>query len=101
MITNPTTISPEFFKTVNSDVSCHIKKKLRAMDIDVTELELHNSSLTRTFRVYLTVARAVNLKTLYVAEQIVCQEIEKQFSFRPHAFYWSYRPETPDAHDVK
>lgn len=96
MISNPTTISPELFKTINSDVSLHIKKKLRAMDIDVTAIELHNSSLTKTFRVYLTVGRAVNLKMLYMAEQIVCQEIEKQFAFRPHAFYWCYRPEIPE-----
>ncbi len=101
MISSPTTISPDFFKTVNSDVSCHIKKKLRAMDVEVTALELHNSSLTKTFRVYLTVARAVNLKTLYMAEQIVCQEIEKQFAFRPHAFYWCYRPDSTEAHDDK
>lgn len=103
MISSPTTItiSPELFKTVNSDVSIHIKKKLRAMDIDLTGLELHNSSLTKTFRVYLTVARAVNLKTLYMAEQIVCQEIEKQFAFRPHAFYWCYRPDLPEGHSEK
>jgi hypothetical protein len=101
MISSPTTISPEFFKTVNSDVSSHIKKKLRAMDVDVTALELHNSSLTKTFRVYLTVSRAVNLKTLYMAEQIVCQEIEKHFAFRPHAFYWCYRPDSTEPHDLK
>ena len=101
MITSPTTISHDFFNTVNSDVSSHIKKKLRAMDVEVTALELHNSSLTKTFRVYLTTARAVNLKTLYMAEQIVCQEIEKHFSFRPHAFYWCYRPNPTETHDEK
>lgn len=98
MNSNPTTISQDFFKTINADVSSHIKKKLHAMDIEVAALELHNSSLTKTFRVYLTVTKAVNLKTLYMAEQIVCQEIEKQFAFRPHAFYWCYRPDPAEPH---
>lgn len=89
----PTEISPELFKVVNADVSAFIKKKLKSMEIEVTDLELHNSSLTKTFRVYLTLKRTTNLKALFLAEQILAKEIEKQFLFHPHAFYWRYRPE--------
>lgn len=60
------------------------------MDFEVVDLDLHNSSLTKTFRVYLTIKRAVNLKTLHLAEQILIEEIERKFAFRPHAFYWRY-----------
>ena len=98
MRSNPTTISPEFFNTVNADVSSFIRKRLVAMNIELTDLELHNSSLTKTFRVYLTVKRAANLKALYVAEQILIQEIARQFSFRPQGFYWRFRPAITHSH---
>ena len=88
-----TVISPELFKAVNAEVSTFIKKKLKNMEIEVTDLELHNSSLTKTFRVYITLKRTTNLKALFLAEQIIDKEMEKQFQFHPHAFYWRYRPE--------
>ena len=86
-------ISQELFNAVNADVSTFIKKKLKGMEIEVTDLELHNSSATKTLRVYLTLKRTTNLKALFLAEQIIAKEIEKQFLFRPHAFYWRYLPE--------
>jgi ribosome maturation factor RimP len=85
-------LSPELFKAVKSDVAKHIKKKLRGMEIDVTELELHNSSQTRTLRVYVTLSRTTNLKALYLAESMVCKELQDEFSMQPHAFYWRYLP---------
>jgi hypothetical protein len=99
MTSSPATISAEFFNSVNANVSSHIRKKLHAMQIEVADLELHNSSLTKTFRVYLTVKRSANLKTLSLAEQMICQEIERQFAFRPHAFYWRYLPDAIAAKD--
>ena len=86
-------ISQELFNAINADVSTFIKKKLKGMEIEVTDLELHNSSSTKTLRVYLTLKRTTNLKALFLAEQIVTKEIEKQFLFHPHAFYWRYLPE--------
>ncbi len=88
-----TVISPEFFATVKEDVSAYIQKKLLGMEIEVTDLELHNSSLTKTFRAYLTLKRTTNLKALFLAEQIIIKEIENKFSFRPYAFYWRYQAE--------
>ncbi|MFP5391350.1 MAG: hypothetical protein ACLGI6_07365 [Gammaproteobacteria bacterium] len=73
-------------------MSKHIRKKLLAMEIDVTEIEIHNSSLTRTLRCYVTLARTTNLKALRLAEQMVCNELEEAFAIRPHAFYWRYLP---------
>lgn len=99
MTSNPTTISPEFFNTVNANVSSHIRRKLQAMEIDVVDIELHNSSQTKTFRVYLTLKRTASLKALCVAEQILVKEIERQFQFRPHAFYWRYCPTAIGAHE--
>jgi hypothetical protein len=93
MTSNPTTISPELFRTINADVSQYIRKKLIAMEIDVADLELHNSSLTKTLRVYLTLRRTANLKALSMAENILIEEIVRRFSFRPHAFYWRYAPD--------
>jgi ribosome maturation factor RimP len=92
-------LSPELFKAVRRDVSKHIKKKLRGMEIDVTDLELHNSSLTRTLRVYVTLSRTTNLKALYLAEQMICKELQLEFAMRPHAFYWRYLPEEKTADD--
>ncbi len=86
-------ISPELLNAVIKDVSKHIRKKLRAMEIDVTDLELHNSSLTRTLRAYITLSRTTNLKALYLAEQMVCKELQEAFGLQPHAFYWRYLPE--------
>jgi hypothetical protein len=88
-----TVISPQLFSTISKDVSGYIRKKLQGMEIDVTDLELHNSSLTKTLRVYVTVSRTNNLKALYLAEHMICDEIQHQFSLRPHAFYWRYLPE--------
>jgi hypothetical protein len=94
---NATIVSPALFNTVRADISTYIKKKLHGMEIDVTDLELHNSSLTKTLRVYVTVSRTNNLKALYLAEHMICDEIEHQFALRPHAFYWRYLPEQKPA----
>lgn len=96
MTSNPSTISPELFKTINADVSAYIRNKLHAMNIEVVELELHNSSLTKTLRVYLSLKRSANLKALALAEQILIGEIMRKFSFRPHAFYWRHAPDAAD-----
>lgn len=92
---NSSGISHDFFHMVNADVSRHIRAKLQAMEFELIDLELHNSSSTKTFRVYLTLGRAANLKALHLAEKILMQEIEQKFGFRPHAFYWRYLPHTP------
>lgn len=97
-VTGPGTVTPELFKTINASVSSHIRKKLRSINIDAIDLELHNSSLTRTCRAYVTINRSTSLAALYVAEQILSEEIEKQFAFRLHAFYWRYRSDPPDRH---
>jgi ribosome maturation factor RimP len=86
-------LSPELFKAVKRDVAKHIKKKLRGMEIDVTDMELHNSSQTKTLRVYVTLSRTTNLKALYLAESMICKELQDEFSMQPHAFYWRYLPE--------
>jgi len=97
---NTTVISPQLFSAINKEVSGYIKKKLQGMEIDVTDLELHNSSLTKTLRVYVTVNRTNNLKALYLAEKMICDELEHQFSLRPHAFYWRYLPGTKPADET-
>ena len=86
-------ISPELFNTVRKDVARYIKKKLKGMEIDVTDMELHNSSLTKTIRVYATLSRTTNLKALYLAEQMVTKELVQEFRLQVHAFYWRYMPE--------
>jgi len=85
-------LSPELFNTVRKDVARYIKKKLLSMEIEVTDLELHNSSLTHTLRVYVTVARTTNLKALYLAERMVCKELNQEFRVQLHACYWRYLP---------
>lgn len=90
---NAKVLSPELFNAVQRDVAKHIKKKLRGMEIDVTDMELHNSSLTKTLRVYVTLSRTTNLKALYLAEQMIGKELLQEFGMRPHAFYWRYLPE--------
>jgi ribosome maturation factor RimP len=92
-MSHPKVISPELFNTVRKDVSRYIKKKLKGMEIDVTDMELHNSSLTRTIRVYATLSRTTNLKALYLAEQMVTKELQQEFRLEVHAFYWRYLPE--------
>jgi CHAD domain-containing protein len=92
-MSHPKVISPELFNTVRKDVSRYIKKKLKGMEIDVTDMELHNSSLTRTIRVYATLSRTTNLKALYLAEQMVTKELQHEFRLEVHAFYWRYLPE--------
>lgn len=86
-------ISPELFNTVRKDVARYIKKKLKSMEIDVADMELHNSSLTKTIRVYATLSRTTNLKALYLAEQMVMKELQHEFRLQVHAFYWRYLPE--------
>jgi hypothetical protein len=86
-------LSPELFKAVSRDMSRHIKKKLRGMEIDVADMELHNSTQTRTLRVYVTLSRTTNLKALYLAESMICKELQDEFAMQPHAFYWRYLPE--------
>jgi ribosome maturation factor RimP len=90
-----TVITTEFFNTVSPKVSKHIKAKLAVMEIDVVDVELHNSSMTKTFRAYISVKRTANIKALYLAEKIISEEIEELFAFRPYAFYWRYCPEFP------
>ena len=90
---NVKVLSPELYNAVRRDVSKHIKKKLRGMEIEVTDLELHNSTLTKTLRAYVTLSRTTNLKALYLAEQMICKELQQEFGMRPHAFYWRYLPE--------
>lgn len=92
-MSNARFLSPELFKAVKRDVAKHIKKKLRGMEIDVTDMELHNSTQTRTLRVYVTLSRTTNLKALYLAESMICKELQDEFSMQPHAFYWRYLPE--------
>ena len=86
-------ISPELFNTVREDVARYIKKKLMGMEIELTDMELHNSSQTRTLRVYATLSRASNLKALYLAEQMVSKELMQEFGVQIHAFYWRYLPD--------
>ena len=93
-------ISPELFNTVRKDVARYIKKKLKGMEIDVTDLEMHNSSLTKTIRVYATLGRTTNLKALYLAEQMVMKEVLQEFRLQVHAFYWRYLPEEKAADDA-
>lgn len=85
-----TAITPELFNTIRSELSLFIKGRLKYMQIDVTDLELHNSSLTRTIRAYVTVKRTTNLKALSLAEQIIVKETEQHFRIQVHAFYWRY-----------
>ena len=97
---NAKVLSPELFKAVRRDVAKHIKKKLRGMEIDVTDMELHNSSLTKTLRVYVTLSRTTNLKALYLAENMICKELQDEFAMQPHAFYWRYLPEKEKSDDA-
>jgi hypothetical protein len=92
-MSNTSVLSQELFKTVSKDMSAFIRKKLRGMEIDATEVELHNSSQTKKLQVYVTVSRTNNLKALHLAEHMICEEIQHQFSIRPHAFFWRYLPE--------
>ena len=86
-------LSSEVFLAVRKDMSKYIKKKLKSMEIDVTDMDLHNSSQTRTLRVYATLSRTTNLKALYLAEQMVSKELMQEFRVQVHAFYWRYLPE--------
>jgi len=86
-------LSPELFNSVRKDVARYIKKKLKGMEIDVTDMDLHNSSQTKTLRVYATLSRTTNLKALYLAEQMVTKELMQEFRVQIHAVYWRYLPE--------
>ncbi|RSZ57370.1 hypothetical protein HF313_11540 [Massilia atriviolacea] len=90
---DPKAFDAALYNTVRKQVLLHIRHKLRSMEFDVTALELHLSSSTKTLRVYVTVSRTTNLKALYLAETILCQELQQQFGLQPHAFYWRYFPE--------
>lgn len=92
-MSNSKILSQELFNKVSKELSIFIRKKLRGMEIDATELELHNSTLTKRLQVYVTVNRTNNLKALHLAEHMICEEIQHQFSVRPHAFFWRYLPE--------
>lgn len=94
---NATVLSPELFSTIRKDVSSHIRKELRGMEIDVTDLDLHHSSLTKTLRVYVTVSRTNNLKALHLAERMICDELQIRLALLPDAFYWRYLPEPKTA----
>ncbi|CUI04148.1 hypothetical protein LXA47_05030 [Massilia sp. P8910] len=96
---DPKAVNSALYNTVRKDVARYVRNKLRSMELDVTALELHNSSSTKTLRVYVTVSRTTNLKALYLAETIVCKELEKEFGLHPHAFYWRYFPERKAAEE--
>lgn len=91
-MSKPRFLSPALFKAVSGDMAAHIKEKLRAMEMDVAAMELHNSSQTRTLRVYVTLTRTTNLKALHLAEATICKQLQAEFSMQPHAFYWRYLP---------
>ena len=91
-MTNPS-ITQDLFSSVSAELSAFIKDRLKYMQYDVTNLELHNSSLTKTVRVYITVKRTTNLKALALAEQTIIKEIAEKFQFHPHVFYWRYQAE--------
>jgi len=86
-----TVVTQDFFANMSAELSSFIKERLKFMQFDVADLELHNSSLTKTVRVYITIKRTTNLKALALAEQTVIKEIEEKFQFHPHAFYWRYQ----------
>ncbi|MGZ3238128.1 MAG: hypothetical protein ACXWIN_11155 [Burkholderiaceae bacterium] len=88
-----TSITQDVFSSVSAELSAFIKDRLKHMQFDVTNLELHNSSLTKTVRVYITLKRTTNLKALALAEQTIIKEIEEKFQFHPHVFYWRYQAE--------
>lgn len=88
-----TSITQDLFSSVSAELSAFIKDRLKYMQFDVTNLELHNSSLTKTVRVYITLKRTTNLKALAFAEQTIIKEIEEKFQFHPHVFYWRYQAE--------
>ncbi len=90
---NAKAVSPDVFNKIRKEVAKYIKRKLVAMEMDVSAMELHNSSSTNTLRVYVTVSRTHNLKALYLAETMVCKELVQEFGMRPDAFYWRYHPE--------
>ncbi|SHH07960.1 hypothetical protein [Massilia sp. CF038] len=94
-------LSPEVFNVIRKDVASYIKKKLKGMEIEVTDMDLHNSSQTRTLRVYVTLGRTTNLKALYLAERMVTQELMHEFRVQVHAFYWRYMPEEKPAEEVR
>lgn len=85
-------VSQTVFNAVNRDVAHFVRKKLSGMGIEAVDVELHNSTLTKTMRVYVTLDVPADLKILFFAEQFVTQEIESEFKIRPHVFYWCFRP---------
>ncbi len=91
-MSNAKAVSQELFSTLQKGVAKTIKKKLRDMQIDVSSMELHNSTSTKTLRVYVTVSRTTNLKALYLAESVICKQVQEEFGMCPHAFFWRYSP---------
>lgn len=87
---DPKAFDAVLYNTVRKEVMLHIRHKLRSMEFDVSALELHHSSSTKTLRVYVTVSRTNNLKALYLAETILCKELQAKFGLQPDAFYWRY-----------
>jgi ribosome maturation factor RimP len=88
-----TSITQDVFATLGAELSAFIKERLKYMQLDFTDVELHNSSTTKTVRAYITLKRTTNLKALTLAEQTIIKEIEEKFQFHPYAFYWRYRAE--------
>jgi len=88
-----TVIRPELFNSVHAELAAFVQQKLDAMELGATDVELHNSASTKSFRIYVTLKRTTNIKALHLAEQILDKEIEQKFHFSPYAIYWRYRPE--------
>jgi hypothetical protein len=88
-----TSITQDVFSSLSAELSSFIKERLKYMQLDYTDLELHNSSSTKTVRAYITLKRTTNLKALTLAEHTIIKEIEEKFQIRPYAFYWRYQSE--------
>lgn len=98
-ITGPNTVTSDLLRTIHANVTSHLRKKLESIKLETADLELHNSSATSTCRAYVTLRRPASLKALQVAEQILVDEIGREFSFHLHAVYWRYAPD-PSAADA-
>ncbi len=88
-----TVIRPELFDAVRTELQTFVQQKLDAMELGATDVELHNSASTKSFRIYVTLKRTTNIKALHLAEQMLAKEIEQKFRFSPYAIYWRYKPE--------
>jgi hypothetical protein len=88
-----TVIRPEIFESVRVELAAFVQQKLDAMELGATDVELHNSASTKSFRIYVTLKRTTNIKALYLAEQMLSKEIAQKFHFAPYTIYWRYRPD--------